>query len=283
MAVYKRTYAGHEGPTTPAWSRFLILGRYNYARLSRQRFLILLIVVSLFYPIGCLVYVYLSANPGFLAALGIPAFEVDGEFFYRFCWSQGMLAFLLTAFVSPSLISWDLANGALPLYFCRPFSRAEYVLGKLSVMLPLLSMITWIPAVILFSIKAGINGWSWFADYWWLGRGVFLGLLLWSVLLSLIGLATSAYVRWRVAAGALILGIVFGGAGLAAAVNSVMNVQAGSMLSLTQVLLTICSDLLRYDMESDITAGNAWMIVALITFVCLWLLHRRIRTFQVIR
>ena len=33
MAVYKRTYKAYEGSLTPAWSRFLILPRYGFARL----------------------------------------------------------------------------------------------------------------------------------------------------------------------------------------------------------------------------------------------------------
>ena len=56
----------------------------------------------------------------------------------------------LTAFVGPGLVSPDLANSALPLYFCRPFSRAEYVLGKCAVSVQLLSLITWVPGLILF-------------------------------------------------------------------------------------------------------------------------------------
>jgi ABC-type transport system involved in multi-copper enzyme maturation permease subunit len=51
-------------------------------------------------------------------------------------------AFLLTAFVGPGLISPDLGNNALVLYFCRPFSRTEYVAGKLLVLVKLLSYIT---------------------------------------------------------------------------------------------------------------------------------------------
>src|SRR5882672_6398540 len=104
MAVYKLTYKGHEGESTPAWSRFLIPARYNYAKLTQIRFLMLFVTVSLFYPMGCIVYVYLSANPDFVASIGLPPFQIDSEFFYRFCRIQGVLSYLLTAFVSPSLI-----------------------------------------------------------------------------------------------------------------------------------------------------------------------------------
>src|SRR5688572_31628288 len=101
MAVYKRTYTPHDGLSTPAWSRFLIPARYNYAKLTNIRFLMLFVTLSLFFPVGCVIYVYLSANPAFTASLGFPPLLVDGEFYYRYCRIQGVLSFLLTAFVSP--------------------------------------------------------------------------------------------------------------------------------------------------------------------------------------
>ena len=85
MAVYKRTYKGYEGLLTPEWSRFLILPRYAWASLFKQRFLLILYVVCFFYPIGCAVFLYFNANLGALANL-IPGagqmkgFAISGNF-----------------------------------------------------------------------------------------------------------------------------------------------------------------------------------------------------------
>jgi ABC-2 type transport system permease protein len=283
MAVYKLTYKGYEGENTPTWSRFLIPARYNYAKLTSIRFLMLFMTVSMFYPIYGAIYVYLSANPAFLATMGFMPFEIDGSFFYTFCQIQGTLSYLLMAFISPSLVSWDISNGALQLYFCRPFSRLEYVLGKLSVILPLLSVITWIPAVILFAIKSSISEWSWTTENWWLGRSVLVSMLLWCVLLSLIGLAISATVKRRVAAAAVILCLYFGGAGLAGAVNLVMGVESGSLFDLAKVVQTVWADLLRFDNGSNMTVWSAWITLGILASICLWLLNRRIRSFEVIK
>lgn len=283
MAVYKLTYKGHEGESTPTWSRFLIPARYNYAKLTSVRFLMLFITVSMFYPVFSAVYVYLSANPSFLATMGFMPFEIDGSFFYTFCRIQGTLSYLLVAFISPSLVSWDISNGALQLYFCRPFSRLEYVLAKLSVLLPLLSILTWIPAVILFVIKSSITEWSWTTENWWLGRSVVVGLMLWCALLALIGLAISATVKRRIAAGAVILGLYFGGAGLAGAINLVMGIESGALFDLTRVVQTVWADLLRYDNGSTISVSSAWIALGIVAAICLWLLNRRIRSFEVIK
>ena len=52
------------------------------------------------------------------------------------CWIAGRLGFLIALFVGPALVAPDLRNNGLPLYLSRPFSRTEYVLGKMSVLLP---------------------------------------------------------------------------------------------------------------------------------------------------
>jgi ABC-2 type transport system permease protein len=283
MAVYKRTYRPHEGPATPAWSRFLIPARYNYPKLTQVRFLMLFVTVSMFNPVVAVVYTYLSANSGFLATLGMPPIEIDGRFLYTFCRIQGVLAYLLTAFASPNLMSWDLSNGALQLYFCRPFSRVEYVLGKLSVLLPLLSIITWIPAAAIFAIKIGLSGWSWTKENWWLGTSFVLGMFLWALLLSLLGLALAASVKQRVVAGALILGVYFGGAGLGSAINAVMGVESGGLIDISKVVQTVWADLLRYDNGSNMTVSSAWIALGIVAAVCLWILNRRIRSFEVIK
>ena len=126
---------------TPSWSRFLILPRYSYARLFQSKFLIMFLVACFFYPLGCAGFIYLSHNLSFLKTFNVQVgnlLSINGKFFLTFCGFQGGMAYLLTAFVGPSLVSPDLTNNALPLYFCRPFSRTEYVVGKMSVLMFLL-------------------------------------------------------------------------------------------------------------------------------------------------
>ena len=66
----------------------------------------------------------------------------------------------------------DLTNNALPLYFSRPLSRFDYVLARLLVLVGLLSLVTWVPGLLLFAMQSGMAGWSWFAANWRLGVGL---------------------------------------------------------------------------------------------------------------
>jgi ABC-2 type transport system permease protein len=290
MAVYKRTYKGYEGRMTPEWSRFLIIPRYAWESLFKQRFLLIFFVVCFFYPIGCAVFLYLNANLSSLASL-IPGtstskfnpLEVSGRFFYLFTSIQGGLAFILTAFIGPGLVSPDLANNALPLYFCRPFSRTEYVAGKLGVVAFLLSFITWIPGLLLFLMQWSLADDKWFAANSWLAPAIFLTNVLWVLLISLLALAISAWVRWKVVAGALLLLVFFLGAGMGAAINAVMRTEKGAWIDIGSNNARIWLELYRIRESTTISIEEAWTAQFAMLAFCLWLLWKKVRAYEVIK
>lgn len=286
MAVYKRTYKGYAGGLTPQWSRFMILPRFSYARLFQSKFLLMFLAACAIYPIGAAGFIYVAHNTSFLKALNPQAgnlLEVNEKFFVYFCNFQSVMAYLLTAIVGPSLVSPDLTNGAMPLYLCRPFTRSEYVLGRMMVLLYLLARITWIPGLILFGIQADMAGWEWTKNNLWIAWGVFAGLFVWSVILSLIALAISAWVRWKIAAGGLILGLFFAGAGFGAAINAVMRTKNGSLIDIAQMMATAWGQLFRYDSGNGISAPQAWTVLAVVSAISLWLLSKKVRAFEVVK
>jgi len=286
MAVYKRTYKTYSGPRTLPWSRFLILTRFSYTRLFQSKFVMFFISACFFYPVGCLAFIYFSHNVQLLALLSLGDAKlppVDGKFFFTFCKIQSNLAFLLTALVAPGLISPDLANGAMPLYFSRPFSRTEYALGKITPLALLLSLVTWIPGLILYAAQAGLSGWDWTKQNLWMAEAIFLGLITWVTILSLISLALSAWVKWKLAAGALVLAVFVAGAGFGAAINNVLRTHYGGLISLNQVVYTIWGELFRYDWGGQLSLSQAWFVVIFTSAICLWLLAKRIRPFEVVK
>ncbi len=285
MAVYKRTYKGYSGPLTPEWSRFMILTRFSYQRLVGTK-TNLFLLACLIFPIGCAAYIYLAHNASVLRSFGgnlASALTIDAKFFLTYCGFQFGMAYLLIAFVGPTLISPDVVNNAMPLYFCRPFSRAEYVIGKMSVLLYLLSIITWIPGLILFALQASLAGWEWTRANLWIAGAVFLGPMIWIVLLSLIAMAISAWIKWKTAAGAAILGVFFLGAGFGSAINAVLRTKYGSLINLTEVMRTLWSSLFREPLDSGLDTLDAWNALAVTCLVCLWLLFKKVRAFEVVK
>ena len=70
--------------------------------------------------------------------------------FFRY--PQAVLMVLLVGLVAPPLISQDIRSRAFLLYFSRPLTRMEYLLGKLGSLWAYLVMITAAPALMLYFI-----------------------------------------------------------------------------------------------------------------------------------
>lgn len=299
MAVYKRTYKPYAGSLTASWSRFLVIARYALETLYQSRLLVAFTVICYVFPIICGVLIYLHHNLSALTVLNLDPeklMPINAEFFAIFLSVQGALAFLLTMYAGPGLVSPDLTNNALPLYLCRPISRWEYVIGKMAVLYIPLSAITWVPGLILFSMQSGLasNGWAW--NNGRLAVAVFLGSIVWISVLSLMALALSAWVRWKLAASALLFGIFFVSSGFGEMVNEVLETNKGHLFNIGHIIGTVWANMLQISARKsilgemfDIRRGEeypiwaAWLMLGLICAACVMLLNRRLRAREVVR
>jgi ABC-2 type transport system permease protein len=286
MAVYKRSYRGYSGEITPPWSRFLVLYRFSRRTLFRSKVQTGFFVLCFFFPLLCLLGIYANSHLSAFSFLGQrpPSFlEINGSFFSVYLGVQASLAFVLTAFIGPGLVSPDLANGALTLYLSRPLSRTEYVLGKMSVLVITLSWITWIPGLALFFVQASLAGWQWMWDNAWIAGAIVAGSFVWILVLALAALALSAWVKWRVVAGALLLGVFFLGAGFARAINAVLRTQQGYLVDISQLVSIVWHDLFRETSDPPFSVTEASIALLVFTAFCLYLLMRKVRANEVVR
>jgi ABC-2 type transport system permease protein len=294
MAVYKQTYRGYDGVRTPGWSRWLITSRYALQPVISSRLVPFCVAGCLFFPVFCIVWVYILHNPTLMAMAPRMATNTltAGQGFYVFCNVQGTMAYLLTALVAPGLVSPDLVNGGMPLFLSRPFSRLEYVAGKLMVLAGVLSVVTWIPALLVFAVQSSIEPWQWTHDNFWIVGAILEAFGTWILILSLIGLSLSAWVRWKLLAGASVLGVLFVGAGLGNFINSVMRTTNGAWFDLLGVIRTIWLDLFQTTGFADragnipvplLSSSDAWTVLAVVAGICVVMLAMRIRPFEVVR
>jgi uncharacterized membrane protein HdeD (DUF308 family) len=65
------------------------------------------------------------------------------------------------------------------------------------------------------------------SDHWRFASGIFFGGWIWVLILSLLALALSAWVKWKPAAGALMFGVFFVAAGFGATINGVQRTYWG--------------------------------------------------------
>src|SRR5262245_5289605 len=288
MAVYDRAYRRYEGPATSERWRFLVLPRYAYEEILKSKIFIAFLVLCCVPFIAEAVVVYLHHNLSAMRRLELPLdrlIPIDARFFREFVVGvQSAFAFFLALFVGPGLVSPDLRNNALPLYLSRPFSRGEYVLGKLAVLLILLSAVTWVPALLLFVLQGTLAGLGWLRDNAWMAGAILASSLAWIVTLSLLTLAISAWVKWKPVARITLLALFFVLRGWAEALNASFDTDWGGIVSLMRVNETVRAALFRADpLRGAPPVWSAWMALAVVCLLSLWLLSRRVRAYEVVR
>lgn len=285
MAVYRRVFSRYEGALTGAWARLMVLPRYGWRELAKRRLVTIAVMAAMFWPLACAGFVYVANRADLLRDFGaeVPGFlTIDATFFVVFMNVQSTFAIILAALAGPGLLAADLAHGALPLYLSRPLSRSEYVAGRMLVLVGLLSVVTWIPGAFVFLMQVSMAGASWLAGGWSLGVAMLAGFLLWILLVSLVALASSAYVRWRIVAGAAVLGVFFVLGGAAELFNAVLRVEWASAFNPGRAMNQIWRAMLGADPLPGPGAMTCLGAVAVMVLVLALVLERRLRPVQVV-
>lgn len=308
MAVYEHLYGAYDGEAQSAWSRFLVIPRYGLREVFKSKLFTGFFVLCFIYPLVATILVYLHHNVNALALLQINVRElipIDASFFRTYLEVQGGFAFILTVLVAPPLISRDLANNALPLYLARPLSRLEYVLGKMVIIAFLLSCITWIPGLLVFFFQASMAGIGWLFSNLWMAWSIFFGSMIWIFVLSLIALSVSALVKWRVVASGAMLGLFLIPSAFGEIINQLFLTRTGELMSMWVTINSVWRGLFGlFERQAGTIRGTvsnpvyerqffdivlmqpplwaSWLMVLAVCGICVWLLSRRVRAYEVI-
>lgn len=171
-------YRAWQGSRMPALIRPLHVARSGVSLVWRRRWLRIMIVLA-WLPIivpafGIFAFEFSSTDPG----MGRAAFQflrgpmqrpdlaaatlTDPNSVRHEVWSILILAFfrypqlsamvLLVGVIAPMLVSYDLRSKAYLLYFSRPLSITEYIVGKSAVVWFFLAMIVTVPALALYVV-----------------------------------------------------------------------------------------------------------------------------------
>jgi ABC-type transport system involved in multi-copper enzyme maturation permease subunit len=304
MAVYEHTYKPYLGEMTPAWSRFLIIPRHAFRSVFGSKLFIGFFCVCFLPILVAAIMIYLHHNPEALAIFSLATKDlltINATFFQVFLGIQGWFAFFLVLLVGPPLVARDVANNALPLYLCRPFSRAEYVLGKMSVVIILLSAITWVPLLLLFLFQSYLEGGGWMVHNLSIAGAIYFGSSVWIVFLALLSQTISAWVKWRMAASAALIAVFLIPSVIAEMINQLFRTRMGDLLSLGALNRAVWAGLFG-EFTRDVNQFGgfqdgrpvlvvlqepplwaSWVVLILLSLFCLWLLSRKVRAYEVIK
>jgi len=147
----------------------------------------------------------------------------------------------------------------------------------------MLSVVTWIPGLILFGLQVGLAGGSWFRANWTLGAGMVVGFLVWLLVLGLVAMATSAYVKWKVIATAVSLAFFFILSGVAEMIDNVLRVRWGHIIDPAWAVNQVWSALLGVDPLQGPGAGASALSLAVMVLLLVVVIARKLRPVEVIR
>ena len=272
-------------------TRPLVITRYTLANVFSSRLFTIFYVACFLPPCLFLVTIYLRYKVDFLSGvLGfrdpdaiIGAGLFDDWLYYGIVEPSVFVAFLIVLVRGPALLAPDLKDNAMPLYLSRPLTKPQYLLGKLLALLWLTAAVTWIPGLLLVFVNAYYAEDGWLLDNLSVPLGLIVTCLVWSVCLSIIALALSAWVRWRPAATLGFLGLFVIGSAIGNLFRVTSGDWYGSLIILFDAIEVVGRDLFGAKASDLMPLPWAWSTLAVATALALWALMRRIRAFEVVR
>jgi ABC-type transport system involved in multi-copper enzyme maturation permease subunit len=159
MTIKEKGYTHWDGEFKDTRFRWGPISRYAIKLSFRRRFFKFLFFSTLVPALFTLTMIYVSERLEDFAFLtndtdALSFFEVNPLFFMRYFseWLLFMIVLLLV-FCGAGLIADDLKYNSLQLYFSRPLTKKDYFLGKASVIVFFLALITIVPGMVFVVMK----------------------------------------------------------------------------------------------------------------------------------
>lgn len=289
MAIFQRAYQGYHGEVSAPFARTLVIFRYALADAFASKLFVAYFAICFLPSLVLMILLYTYHNIDLLVQFEVDLDDlvaINGEFFfYSMQIPQTVMLLFLVIAIGPAMISPDIRNNAMPLYLSRPISKTSYILGKLMVLLLLGSLISWVPGVMLLLMQAFLQP-GWLADNYYLFTASIVTSLTWLLTLALLSFAVSAFVKWKAVARMVFFGVIFLGSALGETIQQIFGGWASNVVNITAALNVMMRDMFGLlggmDYLEIIPLWGAFVIFGTVCLICLFLLSRRIRAFQVV-
>src|SRR3954462_5826686 len=148
-----RRYGGSKARTGTGW---IVIARAGIRTMIGKRAFLGLLLISWFPFLVRAVQFYAAANLTTIPQASMLAPSADT--FRQFLEQQRTFVFFVTVYVGAGLIANDRRPNALQIYLSKPLTRAEYVFGKLAILMTFLALVTWLPAIVLLIVQIAFAG-----------------------------------------------------------------------------------------------------------------------------
>jgi ABC-2 type transport system permease protein len=152
MPIHDQGYRRYGGDKARGRAWLVIVATGIRAMLGNRRWLVLMVASWIQFLVRAVQF-YLAANFSQAGMLN-PTAATFRDFFDK----QDIFVFIMTVTLGSSLIAQDRRANALQIYLSKPLTRAEYIFGKLGILVTFLLLITWVPAILLLVVEVVFAG-----------------------------------------------------------------------------------------------------------------------------
>ena len=206
-----------------------------------------------------------------------------GETFREFLDQQGLFVFFVTIYVGAGLIANDRRANALQLYLSKPMTSAEYIAGKLAILVLFLVSVTFLPAMMLLVTQAVFAG-----DLTFIRNNMYLipAITLYSAVLVLLAsttmLALSSMSKSSRFVAVMYAGLFFFTLALFNTLRGITGSTKFAWLAPTAALQQLGDSIFRLTPRYQLAPAFAALTVLVLIGGSIWILMRRVRGVEIV-
>ena len=270
-----RRYAGLRAAPGRAWS---VIAKAGVRTMFGKKAFLGLLLVSWAPFFVRAVQIYAAANlpqAAFLAP--------DARMFRQFLEQQEIFLFFITVYAGAGLIANDRRANALQIYLSKPLTRAEYVFGKLAILMTFLLLVTWVPAVLLLLVQIMFSGsFRFFLDNLYLFPAITVFSFIQVTAVSMAMLALSSLSNSSRYVGILYAGLIFFSQALYGVLVFITRSTGVAWMSMALNLSQIGDAIFRLPLRYKMPVPVAFLVVGLLIAASAFVLSRRVRGVEVV-
>ncbi|MFH1941972.1 MAG: ABC transporter permease subunit [bacterium] len=282
MPIYEESYRPWHGQLESRPRTWWVIAKTGIQLLWKKAMILLLLLASIpFFVRAVQIYLMTRFGDNVQIAQAVEGFKINPGFFFGFLQGQNFFLILILILAGAGLIANDRKFKALSIYFSKPVSFWDYILGKFLVIGFYGNLVTLVPGLLLFLIRVLLSkDASFFQEYYWipfsLTGHVFLSLVTFGGLV----LALSASARGTRSAAILFFALIAFPDLFREILSRVPEV---GLMSLSAVLRQTGSLLFGVERPFQFSLWLAFVVVGVVWFLCLWVLREKVKPTEIVK
>jgi ABC-type transport system involved in multi-copper enzyme maturation permease subunit len=274
MAVRDRTWHPWSGTPGKVGTRPWVITRFALIRAFDSKMFLALLVMATLPSLVALLAIWFSHNTQLLPfeeLAGWLARLPEWIFPNLFGW-QAVSAAVVTVVAGPRLIVRDLTHHGLDLILARPISPRGYIFGKLAALAILSAPVSWLSGVLVVAVHTVLGEADARGQGLRLAMAYLIGHAVWLLMIALLTLAISAWIRQGPMARILLMALFFLSSALAGALNAATGSAIGDVINPLLAATSVVQALFGQPTGSQLpvivnwltllgTSGGSWLLL----------------------